>query len=230
MEPLISVVIPAYNSGAYLQPAIDSVLAEQWPRLEVVVVDDGSSDGTPEAAESYGVPVVVIRHGRRGHPAARNTGVRTARGEFLAFLDHDDLWAAGRLAKQVKCFRDDPDLDLVFGHIQNFFSEELGPEETSRLRVPLMPLPGLLQGAMLARRSSFDRVGPFDESRTIGDFIDWYGRAMIAGLRTRMLPETVLYRRVHRTNHQRVYRDGIKAGYLSAVRQLLVRRRDAGGV
>lgn len=228
MEPLISVVIPAYNSGVFLRPTIDSVLTQAYRPLELIVVDDGSTDGTAETAESYGPPVILIRQKRGGHPAARNTGVRAATGEFLGFVDHDDLWAPGKLTRQMECFARDPRLDLVFGHIHNFFSAELSPEERSRLKVPLEPLPGLLQGAMLARRTSFDRVGLFAESHPIGDFIDWYGRATIAGLRMHMLPETVLYRRIHRSNHQRVHRDGMRAGYLRAVRELLSRRRSAG--
>jgi len=228
MEPLISVVIPAHNSGPHLRPTLDSVLAQTYRPLEVIVVDDGSADGTPETVESYGPPVVLLRQQRRGHPAARNAGIRAASGEFLSFLDHDDLWTPEKLSRQMECFRLDPDLDLVFGHIRNFFSAELTEEERAELRVPLEPLPGLLQGSMLAKKASFERVGLFEEAHTIGDFIDWYGRASIAGLRTHMLPDTVLHRRIHRLNHQRVYRGDLRAGYLRAVRELLVRRRHPG--
>lgn len=221
---LVSVIIPAHNSGQHLRATIESVLAQTYPHYELIVVDDGSSDGTPDLAASYS-GVRVIRQPQSGHPVARNTGIRAAHGAWLAFLDHDDLWTPEKLRLQMQCFTEDPALDLVFGHIQNFFSEELTPEETSLLRVPLHPLPGLLQGAMLARRDSFHRVGPFPEDRTIGDFIDWYGRAMLAGLRTRMLPDTVLHRRIHRSNHQRVYREKLQQGYLKAVKELLDRRR-----
>jgi len=228
MEPVVSVVIPAHNSGPHLRATIDSVLAQSHGPLELLVVDDGSTDGTPETVESYGPAVILLRQSRRGHPAARNTGIRAATGEFLGFVDHDDLWTPDKLSRQMECFAREPQLDLVFGHICNFFSPELTAEECSRLKVPLDPLPGLLQGAMLARRASFDRVGLFPEDRTVGDFLDWYGRAMLAGLHTHMLPETVLHRRIHRSNHQRRYRDAIESGYLRAVKELLDRRRAAG--
>ena len=227
MGALISVVIPAFNSGTYLRPALNSVFDQSYRPLEVLVVDDGSTDGTAEMVESYGSGVRLLRRQRSGHPAARNAGVRAASGEFLAFLDHDDLWEPEKLSRQMECFAREPELDLVFGHIRNFFSPELGPEERSRVRVPLEALPGLLQGAMLAKRASFEEVGFFDETRPVGDFLDWYGRAMIAELRVRMLPETVLHRRIHRANHQRVHRDAVRPGYLRAVRDLLVRRRRA---
>ncbi len=228
MDPLVSVVVPAYNSGSYLAATIESVLAQEHRPLELIVVDDGSTDGTPETLARWGGAVTLIRQPRRGHPAARNTGIRAARGEFLGFIDHDDLRTTGSLARQLERFHRNPELDLVFGHIQNFFSDELTVEERAQLKVPLVPLPGLLQGAMLARRASFDRVGPFAEDRTIGDFIDWYGRATMAGLRTDMLPDVVLRRRIHRSNHQRQYRAEVHQGYLKAVKELLDRRRAAG--
>lgn len=228
MDPLVSVIIPAHNSEPHLRATIDSVLSQPHRPLELIVVDDGSTDRTPDTVAGYGSAVTLIRQPKRGHPAARNTGVRAARGEFLGFVDHDDLWAPDRLALQLECFDKDPRLDLVFGHIQNFFSPELTADERARLRVPLEPLPGLLQGAMLARRTSFHRVGLFAEDRAIGDFLDWYGRATIAGLRTRMLAATLLLRRIHRSNHQRLHRGEIEAGYLKAVKELLDRRRAAG--
>jgi GT2 family glycosyltransferase len=98
------------------------------------------------------------------------------------------------------------------------------PHERARVAVPLRPLPGLLQGAMLARRRSFDRVGLFSEKRSIGDFLDWYGRAMLAGMKIAMLPETVVHRRIHANNYQRTHKHQ-RREYLRAVKDLLDRRR-----
>lgn len=228
MEPLVSVIIPAYNSGAYLRLTIESVLEQTHRPIEILIVDDGSTDDTPRTAQSFGPPVRLLRQAHAGHPAARNAGIRAAAGEYIAFLDHDDLWSPGKLESQLVCFRNDAKLDLVFGHAQNFFSEDLTSEECSRLRVPMHPVEGLLQGAMLAKRSCFQRVGLFDEKRIIGDFIDWYGRATMAGLKMKMLPEIVLRRRIHRGNHQRMNRHLIAGGYLSSVKELLDRRRAKG--
>jgi len=227
VAPLVSVIIPAHNSGSHLRATVESVLAQAHRPLEVLLVDDGSTDGTPALAAGFGAPVRVLRQECAGHAAARNAGIRAATGEYLAFLDHDDLWSPEKLSLQLACLREDATLDLVFGHIRNFFSEELTAEEREAIRAPLLPLPGLLQGAMLARRTSFLRVGLFAPEKAIGDFIDWYGRAMLAGLRTRMLPDTVLHRRIHRNNHQRRNRHLVGAGYLQAVKELLDRRRNA---
>jgi glycosyltransferase involved in cell wall biosynthesis len=228
MDSLVTVIIPAHNSGVYLAPALDSILAQKHRPIEILVVDDGSTDATVETVRGYAPEIRVIEQEQRGHPAARNTGIRAAAGEFLAFLDHDDLWNPDKLKLQIASFERNPALDLVFGHIQNFFTPEMPKEECDRLAVPLQPLPGLLQGAMLARRRSFDRVGLFSEERSIGDFLDWYGRAMVAQMNIEMLPETVVYRRIHANNFQRTHKHQGRE-YLLAVKDLLDRRRGTLG-
>jgi glycosyltransferase involved in cell wall biosynthesis len=224
MDALVSVVIPAHNSERYILATLDSVLAQAHRPLEIVVVDDGSSDGTAAMVENYAPGIRVVKQERRGHPAARNAGIRAATGEFLGFIDHDDLWSPDKLTLQMEAFAKDPELDLVFGHIRNFFTPEMPAEERARIQSPMHPLPGLLQGAMLARRSSFERVGYFYEQRGLGDFLDWYGRAMLAGVKTEMLAETVLHRRIHANNYQRIY-GRERREYLLAVKDLLDRRR-----
>ena len=224
MDPLVSVVIPAHNSARYIAETLASVLAQKHRPLEILVVDDGSTDSTRELVREAAAEIRLIEQEQRGHPAARNAGVRAASGEFLGFLDHDDLWSAEKLELQLASFARDPSLDLVFGHIQNFFTPEMTEEERQRVRVPLQPLPGLLQGAMLARRASFDRVGFFSEERGMGDFLDWYGRAMLAGMKVEMRAETVVHRRIHANNYQCVHKHR-RPEYLRAVKALLDRRR-----
>jgi len=228
MDGLVSIVIPTHNGQRHIAATLDSVLAQRHRPLEILVVDDGSTDSTAQIVRGYAPEVGLIEQDQGGHPAARNTGIRAASGEFLAFLDHDDLWSPDKLERQMACFERDAALDLVFGHILNFFSPEMPPEERKRLAVPLRPLPGLLQGAMLARRRSFDRVGLFSEERPVGDFLDWYGRAMLARMNIAMLPETVVYRRIHASNYQRLNKHQHRE-YLRAVKDLLDRRRGVVG-
>jgi len=224
MDDLVSVVIPAHNSRRYIVETLDSILVQRHRPLEILVVDDGSTDSTAQMVRGYAAEVRLIEQEQLGHPAARNTGIRAAAGEFLAFLDHDDLWSPDKLERQIASFEQNPALDLVFGHIQNFFTPEMPPEERKRVAVPLQPLPGLLQGAMLARRRSFHQVGLFSEERGMGDFLDWYGRAMVARMNVAMLPETVVYRRIHANNYQRTHKHQ-RGQYLRAVKDLLDRRR-----
>jgi glycosyltransferase involved in cell wall biosynthesis len=224
MDGLVSVVIPAHNSERYIVPALDSILRQKQRPLEILVVDDGSTDSTRKILRNYSKEIRVIEQEQRGHPAARNRGIGEASGEFLGFLDHDDLWSPDKLERQMASFARNAELDLVFGHIQNFFTPEMPQEERRRLAVPLRPLPGLLQGAMLARRRSFDRVGLFSEECGTGDFLDWYGRAMLAGLNIEMLDQTVVYRRIHANNYQRTHKAD-RREYVRAIKRLLDRRR-----
>jgi glycosyltransferase involved in cell wall biosynthesis len=108
--PLVSAIIPAYNAAKFIHVAIESALAQTHHLLEIIVVDDGSKDETARIAESY--PVTVIRQENGGPASARNTGARTARGEWLAFLDHDDSWHANKTEQQLKYAN--PDISAVF--------------------------------------------------------------------------------------------------------------------
>lgn len=227
MRPSVSVVIPIYNSGKYLREAIESVLSQRYSPLEVLVVDDGSSDNGPEIASSYAPQVRVTPILHRGHPAARNAGVAASTGDFLAFLDADDLWTAKKLELQIEAFTANPSLDLVFGHMQNFISLELTEEERAKIKCNSTALPGLLQGSMLARRASFERVGPFPEERKMGDFLDWYGRATLRNLNMHMLPDILVRRRIHLANFQRTHKH-LRQENLLALKKLLDLRRAAG--
>jgi len=107
--PGVSVVIPAYNYAHYLAEAVDSVLAQTYAPVELIVVNDGSTDGTRELLAGYGDRIVAIHQGNQGLSAARNTGVRRASHEFVAFLDADDVWEPEKLACQMACFHELPD-------------------------------------------------------------------------------------------------------------------------
>jgi glycosyltransferase involved in cell wall biosynthesis len=225
MQPLVSVIIPVHNGVRHIGETLECVFAQTYPRLEIIVVDDGSTDETASMlAANYGERIRLISQQQSGHPAARNTGVLAATGDFLSFIDHDDLWPSEKTELQMQAFREYPSLDLVFGHLQNFFDDELPAQERLRITAPMHPLAGLHPGAMLARRSSFDRVGAFSETEEMGDFLDWYGRALILEMKTQMLPETIMRRRIHTTNFSRTHKH-LQKQYLLKLKQLLDARR-----
>jgi GT2 family glycosyltransferase len=116
----ISVIIPTYNYDRFLREAIDSVLAQTWPALEVIVVDDGSTDDTPRILADYGDRIRVIRQENLGASAARNTGIAAARGEWVAFLDSDDLWRPRKLECDAARIAADPDLGIVHCGAEQF--------------------------------------------------------------------------------------------------------------
>lgn len=197
---LMSVIIPAYNAGRYLAAAIESVLTQGYHSLELIVVDDGSSDNTAEVARSFDPVIHYIHQPNGGIAAALNRGLVAAQGEWLAFCSADDLWAQGRLERQFAAFASKPEPDLVFGHVQNFFSPEVGEEITRRYYCPPDPLPGFSLAAMLLRHSTFESVGAFNTNYKIGEFVDWYARAKERGLSSVVLPDIVLWRRLHGDN------------------------------
>jgi glycosyltransferase involved in cell wall biosynthesis len=200
-RPLISVMIGVYNGAPYIAEAIDSVFAQTYRPLELIVVDDGSDDGSADVASSYET-VKVIRQQRKGNGGARNRAVRDARGDFFAFLDADDRFVPTKLDLQMNALEADPTIDIVFGHVLEFVSPELDEETRSTVRQPADgPMPWMAPNLMLIRRAAFERVGLFSEALRVGVTVDWYARAQEAGLKTLMLPDVVLERRLHTQNN-----------------------------
>ena len=206
-EPLITAAIPVRDGEAYLAEAIESVLAQSRPCDQVVVVDNGSTDRSAEIAAGFGPVVEVVAEPRPGIGPARNAVLRAARGDYLAFLDADDLWAREKTAVQLAAFEAEPRLQLVFGHVRQFVSSDLVDEDSEGLRVPADPQPGQHIGAMLARREAIEAIGPWPDDVRVSDGLTFLLRAHELGLVQTMLPETVMLRRVHGGNHSLSNRD-----------------------
>lgn len=196
----ISVVIPVRNGARYLAEAIDSILAQTRPADQIVVVDDGSVDATPDVIASYGSRVTAIAQAARGNSSAGNRGIEAANGQFVAFLDADDTWLPEKLAIQLEVLKREPDVDAVFGLVQQFLSEDADPSLAQRVVIPASPQPGVVRTAMLIRREALERVGGFNESRNNSDFTDWYLRSLEHGLTTRIPNVVVARRRIHGAN------------------------------
>lgn len=220
----ISVVIPVRNADRYLRTAIDSVLVQTLPPSEVLVIDDGSTDGSLSVASAYGKRVHVLTGTHGGIGAARNAGVERASGDFLAFLDADDYWVPEKLAWQVDVFRRFPDVELVFGLVRQFYSPDLVVAAEERARMDQLVYPGHHAGTMLIRREAFRRVGLFDTSVRIGEFLDWCARAREADVRTEVLPKVVMFRRIHSQNTVTRHRAS-QTDYARILKATLDRRR-----
>jgi glycosyltransferase involved in cell wall biosynthesis len=175
--PAVSVIIPAYNRVHYVSAAVESVLAQTFSDFEIIAVDDGSSDGTHEVLKSFGGRIRLIRQENRGVSSARNTGVRAARGKWIAFLDSDDQWHPEKLESQIGvlkkhnaklCFtRAISDQGEIFQDIEFISSAVHEPGllyvENSVDSVCLSPRHPLIQ-TMIAEKALLERVGLFDES------------------------------------------------------------------
>jgi glycosyltransferase involved in cell wall biosynthesis len=217
-------MIGAYNAAPYLGEAIESVLAQDYEPVELIVVDDGSTDGTAEVARSF-ADVTVVSQENGGNGAARNRAVENASGDLYAFLDADDRFTPGKLSLQKAALDADPGLDMVFGHVREFLSPELDEETRASLRPPAAePMPWTAPNLMLIRRESFERVGPFTTTVRVGVTVDWFARAQEAGLRHTILPEVVLERRLH-TQNNGLRESASRSQYLEVIRQAMERRR-----
>jgi glycosyltransferase involved in cell wall biosynthesis len=220
----VSVVIPAYDTERYVAESIDSVLAQIEPHDEVIVVDDGSTDRTADILDGFDSRIVLVRQAHAGPSAALNAGIARATGTCIAFNDADDIWVPGKLARQRAVLQLNADIDAVFGQAQQFRSPDWQPQDISGAdERPAQA--GVHRAAMLIRRDAFDRIGAFDASLQMVDFIDWYGRAMQSGLRTLTLPDIVLRRRLHATNTGRIHRDSQRGEDILVLKRLLDRRR-----
>jgi glycosyltransferase involved in cell wall biosynthesis len=225
---MVSCIVPVYNGERFLAEALDSVLGQGVADLEIVAVDDGSIDGTAEILSSYGDRLRVVRQPRAGVAAARNRGLAEATGELIAFQDCDDLWAPGKLERQLACFRDREDLDLCLGWVQNFWMEEVAHEEAgyqgSRFAEAV---PGYSLPVALVRRSVFDRIGAFDPTLRVSEDNDWFLRARDGGLVEHVVPEVLLRRRLHMGNLTR--KDlASREALLRNMKASLDRRRSGG--
>jgi glycosyltransferase involved in cell wall biosynthesis len=213
--PAVTVVIPVRDGEAFLAEAVRSALHQTRPAAEVIVVDDGSSDGGAGVARGLGV--TVVDQPPLGPGAARNRGASHATTPLIAFLDGDDRMTTDRLELQERALAGDPDLDGALGLMRRFTS---GRPPTGD------PEPCLLPSALLVRRQAFLDSGGFDPDLPAGEFVDWLTRCRQAGRRFAVLDAVVVERRAHDGN---LTRDSqrVRAGYLAVARSAIDRHRQA---
>jgi glycosyltransferase involved in cell wall biosynthesis len=197
-DPLISVVICVYNGERFLAEAIDSVFAQDYRPIEVIVVDDGSGDRSGEIARSY-ADIRVLSQDNSGLGAARNAGIHASTGAFIAFLDADDVMLPSKLSEQAGYLFAHPEVGYVLCR------QKLVPDAGSDLppwarRDTIFGDPGGVQPTCgLVRRTALERAGGFPSVR-IGDGMEWLSRLREAGIGIHVLPKVLLLRRVHEDN------------------------------
>lgn len=227
---LISCIVPAFNSGRYIAKALASILAQTWTSIEVIVVDDGSTDDTAAIVAEYDCVRYKLKEAR-GPAATRNLGVASATGDFLAFLDADDLWHAEKLERQMNRFRSRPELDVCVTHAQMFWDHGLdGEREHYRDNPRSGPVPGYATTTLLARRNVFERVGRFREDLWFADATDWFMRVREAGTVMEIIPDVLTFHRMHASNLTRRRSAESKAEFAKVVGESLARRRKSGTV
>jgi glycosyltransferase involved in cell wall biosynthesis len=199
----VSVIIPVYNGECFLAEAIQSVLDQTLPPDEIIVVDDGSTDGTAtivaRLAAGAPLPLRYVYQENRGASAARNVGIRLAQGRALAFQDADDLWMPQKQARQLALLEADPPADIVTGLTQQFADAAVPPGEGLPDPLP-NPYADFHLQSKLIRAAVFERVGLLDEALTFGEDLDWLVRAIQGGAMLRPQQEVVVHYRRHAGN------------------------------
>lgn len=220
---LVSVIIPVYNGENYLSQAIDSVIDQTYSPIELIIVDDGSTDKSKEIASSYS-QVNYVYQENQGVAIARNTGIFKSQGEYIAFLDQDDIWTANKLKLQVDYLKHHPEISYVLGEQKIFL--ESGTEKPKWLKEEHLnnQIPAYLLGTLLVRKSVFNQVGYFCDDYRYSNDSDWFSRTIDLNISHYTLPELVLLKRTHGTNesHQTL---GINLELLKVLRGSIKRKR-----
>lgn len=224
----LSVIIPVFNGAAFLGDAIESVLVQDHDCLQVIVVDDGSTDDTATVAATFGERVLYQRQENAGAASARNRGLSMATGRFIAFLDADDLFMPEKFAQQLTRLDAHPECEIVIG-LQQYESLERSDGEVVRIERPGNNPDGLsLQlGCALFRREVFDKVGHFNAALRYCDDWDWFLRAREMGVGILIHRDLVLRQRLHANNLTRQLDEAAK--YQRLVFKLSLDRRRAQG-
>jgi len=204
--PKASVIISTYNRASFLKDSLQSVVAQTYRDWELIVVDDGSTDDTAKVVSKYGSRINYIKKKNGGVSAARNTGIHVATGEFIAFLDDDDIWLSNYLEQQMKLMLQDPESDIVAGRCQvidrngkllpNVFKPSAEPIWTpTKLLTSVMPV----TSAVIIRKSAIERAGFFDETLKGDEDIHLYIRISVFA-RYRFNCEALVHYRKHGNN------------------------------
>ena len=207
MNPMVSAILPNYNYAQYLGGAIDSVLNQTHSAIEIIVVDDGSTDGSREVLESYGDKIKTVFQKNAGVSAARNRGIAESGGDYIAFLDPDDVWFPEKIEKQLSKFKSDPELGLVHVGIEHIdargdsLNVRLCGTEGWVLEDILLGRPVIFGGGsgFVVPRRVIDDIGEFDTRMSTS--ADWDIFCRIAkNYRFGVVPETLLHYRIHGAN------------------------------
>jgi len=225
-NPLVSVIVPLYNGEDYIAECLTSVYNQTYRPFEVFIVDDGSTDRSIEIVNKIARDKRIISQKNEDVCRARNVGSEQSKGEFIAFIDQDDIWDPSKLSRQLEIFQTDDTIDLVFTDIIKFFPSGRKHHAMDKHRIALSLTEDnlfgtlvkknvLMTSAVMVKRESFIKAGMFDEDfKTCGDYEMWIRMAQL-GMKFRYLPEPLTFYRYHGRNTSQktevMHNDRVKA-------------------
>jgi glycosyltransferase involved in cell wall biosynthesis len=225
-NPLISVIIPVFNGERFIAEAIQSVLKQEYKPLEIIVIDDGSTDGTADLVKIFEGNIRYFYQPNAGISSARNKGLELAKGELISFIDADDVWAKNKLEIQTRLFENNPEAELVIGFLVR--SPFIGCEKLWTMNPESMKGIFATQlGSTLIKNEVFQKVGLFDEEMQQAEDLDWLMRVREAGIGVLVHKDIVQFYTMHDKN---VTNDRKLSNFymLKAYKKSLDRRRKSG--
>ncbi len=194
-NPLISIIIPVYNGELYIKQAIESILIQEYKAVEIIVIDDGSTDASAKIAKQF-PEIQYIYQDNTGPVKARNKALLMSTGEFVTFIDADDVYINNSLYKLSNYLINNPKVDIVEGRVQHLFKAK----NVNMFETKIPAFYHCFLGCSLYRKSVFTTVGMFEDQLTYGDDADWFMRAWENNIVKHRINETVLLYRRHDSN------------------------------
>ncbi|WP_420578367.1 glycosyltransferase family 2 protein [Ekhidna sp.] len=216
----VTVIIPTYNASNYIEETLSSVYGQELPPKEIIVVDDGSSDNTANIVRQKHPKVKLLQQENKGAYEALNYGIKSARHDLIALLDHDDIWLSGKLRKQVELMNMHPECQMVFTLLENYMPNHLDGVELKQLNTPLM---GIHKSTLMVRKHIFDSVGLFEKSKI--ELLEWYAKAIDKNIDQKFVNEVLVKRRIHGAN-QSLTDKSLRQEFPKIIKAILDRRRN----
>ncbi len=194
-KPEVTSIIPVFNCEKYIESAIESVLNQTYKDIEIIIVDDGSTDDTPKLIKQYAGEVKYIRQANSGSAAARNLGIASARGYFISFLDSDDTWDKNKIFLQLECFDNNPEIEACLCNIKLINEKETGILDDQYVIVTPYTV-----CSILIKTDAVKKVGLFNTNLKYGEDTDWFMRMRNLAIPIKILKDKLVYARLHKNN------------------------------
>lgn len=200
MKSLVSVIIPVYNAEDFLEEAIRSVLGQNYGNIEIIAVNDGSTDNSLGILKQYERDVIVIDQKNAGVASARNRGIAEAKGEYVAFLDNDDIFLPDKIRAQVAYLEEHADMQMCVTLCEGFLDGSVQKPEWVREGFLGVTHRNLSPSAWCMQKGLFSYIGTFDTQYVLGSDTDWIARVMKAGVEIGTIERLLWKKRVHKKN------------------------------
>ena len=221
MNPLVTSIIPAFNREKYIAEAIESVLNQTYRNIEIIVIDDGSTDNTPRILSSYNGKIKYFLQPNSGASAARNSGISKASGDFISFLDSDDLWEKNKISLQMECFENNPGIDICLCNTKIFSEKKITDFDQKYIIATPYHL-----CSILIKKDVLKRVGYFKTNLKSGEDTDFFLRIKEMGIPLKILQDKLVYIRIHANNLTKDFKIRDKEAVFSGIKNALNKRRN----